>query len=194
MWPDAAASSDEDSVGFATEMRQSGLTRIIYAADSIALSFIFISIPFPVHRLSYTFATASLKRTSKSNTRYIPTHKQEDKMKFSLPILLGIAAAATAAPQPIRRQASASTSVAPYATGFAASTGGVYPTGTAASTGGIYPTGTVAPYPLSTGTSSCPVNGNIVCKGESMFGICNFGRITFMPVAAGTKCVDGSIV
>lgn len=118
-------------------------------------------------------------------------------MKFSLAAIIGLSALlATAAPvdeqikrAPIRRQAYSTgiSSSAPYATGYAASTG-------AYSTGALYPTGTAAPYPLSTGTS-CSTNGAVVCKGESMFGICNWGKVqTFQPVAAGTKCVNGEIV
>lgn len=44
------------------------------------------------------------------------------------------------------------------------------------------------------GRSSCPTDGMIVCDGEDMFGLCNFGMVTFQMVAAGTKCMDGKIV
>lgn len=44
------------------------------------------------------------------------------------------------------------------------------------------------------GRSTCPTNGALVCDGESMFGLCNFGEVVFQSVAAGTKCVDGKIV
>ena len=112
-------------------------------------------------------------------------------MKFTLTAVLGLTALlATAAPVdeqikrlPIKRQA-ASTGLS---SGYAA------PTGTAYSTGAFYPTGTAAPYPLSTGTS-CSPNGGVVCSGPSQFGICNWGKVTFGPVAAGTKCVGGEIV
>jgi hypothetical protein len=116
-------------------------------------------------------------------------------MKFTITALLGLSAlVATAAPVdeqikrfPIRRQA-ASTGLS---SGYAAPTGTAY--GTAYSTGALYPTGTAAPYPISTGTS-CSPNGAVVCNGPSQFGLCNFGKVTFGPVAAGTKCVDGEIV
>ena len=115
----------------------------------------------------------------------------QTKMKFTITALLGLSALlATAAPVdeqikrlPIKRQA-ASTGLS---SGYAA------PTGTAYSTGALYPTGTAAPYPLSTGTS-CSPNGAVVCSGPSQFGICNWGKVTFGPVAAGTKCVGGEIV
>lgn len=111
-------------------------------------------------------------------------------MKFSLAATLGLSALAMAAPVddqikrlPYKRQASSA-----LATGYAAPTGSY----SAAATGGYYPTGTAAPYPISTGTS-CSPNGAVICKGEDMFGICNWGKVTFQSVAAGTKCVNGEI-
>ncbi|KAI5358519.1 hypothetical protein Slin15195_G109670 [Septoria linicola] len=66
-----------------------------------------------------------------------------------------------------------------------------YPTGTAA----IYPTGTGRPIvPTPTGTTSCPVDGAVVCNGPELFGLCNFGSVVFQPVAAGTACENGKIV
>lgn len=44
------------------------------------------------------------------------------------------------------------------------------------------------------GKATCPTNGALVCDGETMFGLCNFGEVVFQSVAAGTKCVDGKIV
>lgn len=41
--------------------------------------------------------------------------------------------------------------------------------------------------------SSCSPNGSLVCNGPELFGLCNFGSVTFQSVAAGTECVDGTI-
>lgn len=71
-----------------------------------------------------------------------------------------------------------------------------FPTGTGISSA-PFPTGTIGtgpsvPYPTS--GVSCSPNGAVVCSADgSEFGICNFGRVVFQPVAAGTKCVDGEI-
>ncbi|KAK4502545.1 hypothetical protein PRZ48_005970 [Zasmidium cellare] len=39
------------------------------------------------------------------------------------------------------------------------------------------------------GQSTCSTNGAVVCQGQSKFGLCNFGKVSFQSVAAGTKCV-----
>lgn len=41
---------------------------------------------------------------------------------------------------------------------------------------------------------SCPTDGAIVCNGTSQFGICNFGKVVWQDVAAGTQCQDGKVV
>lgn len=47
--------------------------------------------------------------------------------------------------------------------------------------------------PLPSGTA-CPTNGAVVCSPDgTQFGICNFGNAVMMPVASGTKCVNGAI-
>ncbi|KAF2496397.1 hypothetical protein BU16DRAFT_549904 [Lophium mytilinum] len=43
------------------------------------------------------------------------------------------------------------------------------------------------------GGGTCSKNGDIVCKGEDQYGICNFGNVIWQPVAAGTKCQNGKI-
>jgi hypothetical protein len=48
--------------------------------------------------------------------------------------------------------------------------------------------------PISTGKVPCPVNGALVCIGESMWGLCDWGTATPMMVAPGTKCENGQIV
>ncbi|KAK5168247.1 uncharacterized protein LTR77_006816 [Saxophila tyrrhenica] len=86
------------------------------------------------------------------------------------------------------------------------------PTGTGispSSTGtGIFPTAPSPTAPLPSGTSnpsapsspnptnipSCPKNGELLCNGPSEFGLCNWGKVVFVPVAEGTKCVGGRIV
>lgn len=43
------------------------------------------------------------------------------------------------------------------------------------------------------GTASCSENGAILCNGESSFGQCNWGTVTWIPTSAGTCCMDGRI-
>ncbi|KAK3053372.1 hypothetical protein LTR09_005541 [Extremus antarcticus] len=83
---------------------------------------------------------------------------------------------------------------------FATGTGFPYPTGVFPT--GVFPTGTGFPLPTGTGLAgnpyaslpTCPENGALVCNGETEFGICNWGHVLFVPVAQGTRCVDGKIV
>ena len=82
--------------------------------------------------------------------------------------------------QPVRRS---------YVPSGVVSTGFSSATGTAAVASGT----ASAYYHVGTG-STCAPNGAVICSGESQFGICNWGKVTFQPVAAGTKCVDGAIV
>lgn len=115
--------------------------------------------------------------------------------------MMALALTATAAPLSSSSSAysASSSSVAPssFATGYSSIP---YPTGTAYSTGSIpyatgLPSGVQPPYPYSTGSVSCPTNGALVCSSDgSEFGVCNWGRVTFQPVAAGTKCEGGKIV
>jgi hypothetical protein len=44
------------------------------------------------------------------------------------------------------------------------------------------------------GAMACSTNGALMCSADgSMQGLCNFGSAVMMPVAAGTKCVNGQI-
>jgi len=44
-------------------------------------------------------------------------------------------------------------------------------------------------------TMSCATNGALMCSPDgTLQGLCNFGSAMMMPVAAGTKCVNGSIM
>ncbi|KAF2168851.1 hypothetical protein M409DRAFT_52852 [Zasmidium cellare ATCC 36951] len=79
----------------------------------------------------------------------------------------------------------------PYPTGYSSSLSVSslppipYPTGVAPS----YP-----PVPVATGSSTCPVDGAVVCNGPNLFGLCNFGHVVWQSVALGTACEDGKIV
>ena len=124
--------------------------------------------------------------------------------------IMSLTALATAAPADlVRRQSSAvpsysASSSASYSSGVAVASGSYSSFGVAAPTGGyaaptgtgaygMYPTGAgVAPWPMSTGTS-CSPNGAVVCNGPHEFGLCNWGKVVFQPVAAGTACHDGMI-
>lgn len=41
--------------------------------------------------------------------------------------------------------------------------------------------------------SSCGDDGTMICNGPKQFGICNFGKVVWQDVAAGTQCKDGKI-
>lgn len=150
---------------------------------------------FPSILHLYSFYTKKKDHTITTATTLIyhshPPHKQSNKMQLTgltLLAFLGLSAAAPAADHmnfPVMRRQALSTGVsAPYATGTGISSA-PYPTGTVG-------TGPSVPYP--TAGVSCAPNGAVICsKDGSEFGICNFGRVVFQPVAAGTKCVDGEI-
>lgn len=120
-----------------------------------------------------------------ARTRHLPP-----TMKASTTItafsLMALAAAAPA--DVVRRQASATTS---YAAGTGSPSLYASSFGTASA---YYPTGTAsAYYPMGTG-ASCSSNGELVCSSDgTQFGTCNFGKVSFQPVAAGTMCKDGMI-
>lgn len=41
--------------------------------------------------------------------------------------------------------------------------------------------------------NTCPTDGAVVCNGPSQFGLCNFGKVVWQDVAAGTTCSNGVI-
>jgi hypothetical protein len=44
------------------------------------------------------------------------------------------------------------------------------------------------------GLQACATDGAVVCSSDgTMFGLCNWGKVRFMAVAEGTKCVDGMV-
>lgn len=111
----------------------------------------------------------------------------------------GLMALAAAAPADVvRRQAPTAAYVSSYAVGTGSAgyypstfgtASGYYPTGT----GAAYPTGTGPAIPIGTGTP-CSNNGEVVCSSDgTQFGLCNFGTVSFQPVADGTSCKDGKI-
>lgn len=51
-----------------------------------------------------------------------------------------------------------------------------------------------SPIPAPAAGQSCSTDGAVMCSPDgTQFGLCNFGKIQFMAVAEGTKCVDGKI-
>ncbi|PVH93946.1 lytic polysaccharide monooxygenase, partial [Periconia macrospinosa] len=50
-----------------------------------------------------------------------------------------------------------------------------------------------APGSGTADAGTCSTDGAIVCQGETQFGLCNHGKVTWQPVAPGTKCADGKI-
>ncbi|KAE9989057.1 hypothetical protein EG327_003111 [Venturia inaequalis] len=68
---------------------------------------------------------------------------------------------------------------------------GKTPASPAAGSSGASP---IAP-PATGAGQACPTNGAVVCSPDGkQFGLCNFGKVQFMAVAAGTKCTDGKVV
>ena len=110
----------------------------------------------------------------------------------------GLMALAAAAPADVvRRQADIvadSTTDVMYPTTIAST----FPTYNPIATG-IFPpspsgTGTAAPPAGTDVGTPCSNNGGLVCSDDgTMFGLCNWGRVVFRPVADGTKCEDGKI-
>ncbi|KAJ4296784.1 hypothetical protein N0V90_006832 [Kalmusia sp. IMI 367209] len=43
-------------------------------------------------------------------------------------------------------------------------------------------------------TSTCGTDGQVVCNGETQFGLCNHGTVVFQAVAPGTKCQNGQVL
>ncbi|KAK1067389.1 hypothetical protein LTR12_017587 [Friedmanniomyces endolithicus] len=98
----------------------------------------------------------------------------------------------------------------PYYTGYPSFPSGVFPTGvfpsgyltmpnntsTTAPPNATTPTETdyspSAVVPTSTGVT-CSPNGELICNGPNEFGLCNWGRVVWQPVAPGTACVHGAI-
>lgn len=39
----------------------------------------------------------------------------------------------------------------------------------------------------------CSPDGSLVCNGSGQWGLCNFGKVVFQPVAVGTTCQNGQI-
>lgn len=113
--------------------------------------------------------------------------------------LVGLTALASAAPADnIRRANDLGHEVkAPLDARQAYGTGLPYPTGTGVPFRPIpYPTGAPSypAVPVPTGSSTCPVDGAVVCNGPNLFGLCNFGHVVWQQVALGTACEDGKIV
>lgn len=54
---------------------------------------------------------------------------------------------------------------------------------------------TATPEPVSNVVyGACSNNGELVCKGQELFGTCNYGSVVYHPVAEGTVCEEGKIV
>jgi hypothetical protein len=51
-----------------------------------------------------------------------------------------------------------------------------------------------ASAPAPAAVQACATDGAVVCSPDgTQFGLCNFGKVQFMAVAEGTKCVNGAI-
>lgn len=52
-----------------------------------------------------------------------------------------------------------------------------------------------SPIPAPATGNACSTDGAIVCSPDgTQFGLCNFGKVQFAAVSAGTRCVDGKVV
>ncbi|KAI4801238.1 hypothetical protein E4T44_11651 [Aureobasidium sp. EXF-8845] len=49
------------------------------------------------------------------------------------------------------------------------------------------------PPPYSN-TTTCTTNGALICNGPTQYGLCNFGKVIWQPVAPGTACQENQIV
>ena len=70
---------------------------------------------------------------------------------------------------------------------------GMPPHGVLPPSGAPRPTSVPVPRPGGD-KSDCPIDGRLVCNGPKQWGLCNWGKVQFQPVAAGTQCLDGEIV
>jgi hypothetical protein len=70
---------------------------------------------------------------------------------------------------------------------------GTPPHGSGPPSGAPFPTSVPVPRPAGD-KSDCPIDGQLVCAGTKQWGLCNWGKVQFQPVAAGTQCLDGEIV
>lgn len=104
-------------------------------------------------------------------------------------LLAGLAAITTASPINVARQEPSGTSPSfPIGTGSA-------PDGFAAPSDAPFPIPTPVPVPRPSGDSApCPIDGKLICNGPEQWGLCNWGKVQFQSVAAGTQCLDGEIV
>jgi hypothetical protein len=51
----------------------------------------------------------------------------------------------------------------------------------------------LVPNPGASDGTTCSPGGALLCNGETQFGLCNWGKVVWQPVAAGTRCQDGKI-
>lgn len=144
----------------------------------------------PVSRFKGNESAVDQSITSNlSNIPKTPTPKMKATTSITAFTLAALASAAPA--DVVRRQAPTTASASSYAAPLGTGSAALYPS--SFGTAPLYPTGTAPAYPIGTG-QSCPSDGALVCSPDgTQFGLCNFGKVSFQPVAAGTKCVDGEI-
>lgn len=122
-----------------------------------------------------------------SNSTTLPKAQHTTKMYTKAILIAAFSVLATASPINVSRPGSTGVET-PFPIGS-----GTPPKGFTAPSGAPYPTAVPVPRP-SGDKSDCPVNGQLVCNGPSQWGLCNWGKVQFQPVAAGTQCLDGEIV
>jgi hypothetical protein len=112
-----------------------------------------------------------------SQTPSAPTNSAPEVVTSTSRTIVTVTATGSIPSNSAPSKSAAPTSQSPAASGSAAPP---KPTGAPAAPGG--------------GPNDCPTDGEILCNGESQFGICNHGKVVWQPVAAGTKCSAGAIV
>ena len=142
------------------------------------------SLPINCRYEQQKFSTKRVKVYNASK----PTKTPQQIEMFTKTILIA-AISALAAASPINVAGPDSTGVAPpFPTGSSSPPAGYGPP-----PGVPYPTAVPVPRPGGD-KSDCPIDGQLVCNGPSQWGLCNWGKVQFQPVAAGTQCLDGEIV
>ena len=143
---------------------------------------------FAYHSIATSKSKISDKtRQSPQPSQNPPKRNTRPKMYTKTLLLAAIAALAAASPIDVAR---------PHPTGITPP----FPIGTGAPPHGHGPPSgvprpTSVPVPRPVGDKSdCSIDGKLVCNGPSQWGLCNWGKVQFQPVAAGTQCLDGEIV
>jgi len=91
--------------------------------------------------------------------------------------------------------ASSGRPIATAPSNFTSSVLSTNPSKTPASTAQPSPSSVAPTAPgAGAGNVACASDGQLVCNGETQFGLCNHGKVIWQAVAPGTKCQSGKIL